>query len=238
MLDKEKIDSEIENTKEKILKTAKIIGNKLNSNEKIKSVLDAIFAKVAPKWIAAGLGALLVLGIGAKAISGNGKLEADYYVYQTQTSIIEGKGYANRGMLSYSDIVNILVFFKYKNEDTVEIFTFRKMNTSKNDSPFTSLLGWQRAGLITSKYKLKNGNEIYTYNKDGTLDESNCWEIEGNTILAKGYEFVGMSEHDIRHNLKINGNLLKQNYSKKVKAGKMKSYSQQYTEESNANNAE
>lgn len=227
MLDKNKIIDNLGNTKEKTTEAVEMIINKL------KPFLDAVFAKIPPKWIATCIGAFLVLFIGGNAISNNGKLNSDYYVYHAQTDITET--ISVQGGAIYDDIVNIMVFFKYKDDNIVELLTYKKRNMSKNGGPFSSPFGWELSDYTFMKYKIKNGNEIYTYKSDGSLDESTYWEIEGDTILVGGYELVGMSEHNIRHDFKISGDLLQQNYSKKVRAGKIKSICQQYLEDSENN---
>lgn len=225
---KEKLFETADIGKEKVKKVASAINETINKNDfytnTIKPLLDKIFAKVSPKFVGIGIVSLLVLIIGVNIIGKaghNSKLDADYYVYQTQTEI--SRSQTNYNNTHYSDIASVIVFFEYKGEKILELFAFKKLNTSEGTNSYKSLLGWQVNNYLPIKYKVQNGNELYLLNEDGSVSE-NYWIIQDNMIITHdGKELIGMSETEFRRTTKIGPDCLKQDYSKKVKSGKMES---------------
>ena len=217
--------------KDKVDKASAVINKALNSNsfysEKIKPLFDKIPLKISKKLLFTILGSLLFLCIILNTIGKaghKGKLDADYYVYQTKTAVQEGNSSSTYGSRFYSDLVTAGVFSKHEGDKILELFTFKKFNSAKGNGYFSSMLGWEFNNYLPVKYKIKNKTELYLINEDGTVDESSYWKITGNSILLPdGKELIAMSESEFRRTTKIGTESLKQDYSKNIRTGKMES---------------
>ena len=117
--------------------------------------------------------------------------------------------------------VQLLILpLKYENENALEILTYVKNHQVQESTGHDSITNESLKSSLV-KYKIKNKNEIYFY-KDGTLSESNYWTIDNNAIITNdGIEFFAMSEKQFRKETRVSTEIIPQDYSKKIKQGKI-----------------
>lgn len=161
----------------------------------------------------------LIIGFSGNGGSTNIK-DVEYYVRQYESDPYRTKGFGGYYEY-YNECVELLIPLKYENENAIEILSFVTNHQIQESTGHDSITSQSLKGVLL-KYKIKNKNELYFFDEDGTLDESNYWTIEDNTIITNnGKELFAMSETQFRKETKINTKVIPQNYSKKVKQGKI-----------------
>lgn len=164
---------------------------------------------------------ILSLSIGFSGNSGSTNIkDVEYYVRQYESDSYRSKGFGGYYQY-YNEYVQLLILpLKYENENALEILTYVKNHQVQESTGHDSITNESLKSSLV-KYKIKNKNEIYFY-KDGTLSESNYWTIDNNAIITNdGIEFFAMSEKQFRKETRVSTEIIPQDYSKKIKQGKI-----------------
>ncbi len=164
---------------------------------------------------------ILSLSIGFSGNSGSTNIkDVEYYVRQYESDSYRSKGFGGYYQY-YNEYVQLLILpLKYENENALEILTYVKNHQVQESTGHDSITNESLKSSLV-KYKIKNKNEIYFY-KDGILSESNYWTIDNNAIITNdGIEFFAMSEKQFRKETRVSTEIIPQDYSKKIKQGKM-----------------
>ena len=164
---------------------------------------------------------VLSLSIGFSGNSGSTNIkDVEYYVHQYESDPHRSKGFGGYYQY-YNEYVQLLIPLEYENENALEILTYVKNHQVRESSGRDIITNQSLNGVIV-KYKIKNKNEIYFLNEDDSLNETNYWTIENNAIVTSdGIEFFAMSENQFRKETRVSTEIIPQNYSKKIKQGKI-----------------
>ena len=162
----------------------------------------------------------LSIGFSGNSRSTNIK-DVEYYVRQYESDPYRSKGWGGYYHQFYNEYVELLIPLEYENENAFEILTYVKNHQVRESSGRDIIANQSLKGVIV-KYKIKNKNEIYFLNEDDSLNETNYWTIENNAIVTSdGIEFFAMSENQFRKETRVSTEIIPQNYSKKIKQGKI-----------------
>ena len=162
----------------------------------------------------------LSIGFSGNSRSTNIK-DVEYYVRQYESDPYRSKGWGGYYHQFYNEYVELLIPLEYENENAFEILTYVK-NHQVRESTGRDIISNQSLKGVIVKYKIKNKNEIYFLNEDDSLNETNYWTIENNAIVTSdGIEFFAMSENQFRKETRVSTEIIPQNYSKKIKQGKI-----------------
>lgn len=151
---------------------------------------------------------------------GNSKINAEYYVSSYENNRYRSKGFGAYYQY-YTEVIELLIPLKDENTNILELISFYRQHQIREDSGDDLVGNWNyQFRKIT--YTIKNGNEIYFIQKDGTVNDSIYWMIEGNAIVTNnGQELIGMTESQFRKATRLGTDILPQDYAKKVKQGKI-----------------
>ena len=147
--------------------------------------------------------------------------DVEYYARQYESDPYRSKGWGGYYHQFYNEYVELLIPLEYENENAFEILTYVK-NHQVRESTGRDIISNQSLKGVIVKYKIKNKNEIYFLNEDDSLNETNYWTIENNAIVTSdGIELLAMSENQFRKETRVSTEIIPQNYSKKIKQGKI-----------------